>query len=130
MYKKEKTQLQTNIQTKNNSLTKFARNLRKNSSDAERRLWFLLRDRRLQKYKFRRQHLIEPYIVDFVCLSKRLVIELDGGQHMELTQAEHDETRSVFLASKGFKVIRFWNDVVFREKENVMNTILRALESD
>ena len=107
---------------------KRARKLRKNSSDAEHRLWFLLRGRRLQKYKFRRQYVVKPYIFDFVCLSKKLVIELDGGQHAE--QQAYDELRSSFLAAKGFTVIRFWNDLILKEKENVLTAIIHALENE
>ena len=102
-----------------------AKKLRKINSDAERWLWSALRDRRLLRYKFRRQYIIEPYIVDFVCLSKKLIIELDGSQHAE--RQEYDAKRTIFLESKGFKVMRFWNNVVLSEKENVLSSIIQEL---
>src|SRR3990167_3592303 len=102
-----------------------AKKLRKINSDAERWLWSALRDRRLLRYKFRRQYIIEPYIVDFVCLSKKLIIELDGSQHAE--RQEYDAKRTIFLESKGFKVMRFWNNVVLSEKENVLSAIIHEL---
>ena len=102
-----------------------AKNLRKSNSDAERWLWSALRDRRLLRYKFRRQYIIEPYIVDFVCLSKKLIIELDGSQHAE--RQEYDAKRTIFLESKGFKVMRFWNNVILSEKENVLSAIIHEL---
>src|SRR5690242_20575056 len=111
----------------NGLLKKRAQKLRINSTDAEHRLWSLLRSRRLQKYKFRRQHVIEPYIVDFICLSKKLIIELDGGQHAD--NQDYDKLRSEYLESKGFRVLRFWNNLVFREKEKVIESIIRELEN-
>jgi len=102
-----------------------ARDLRRNESDAERQLWTILRSRQLESYKFRRQHTIGPYIVDFVCLANGLVIELDGGQHA--VQATRDARRTNYLEARHFRVIRFWNDVVLREAEAVVNVILAAL---
>jgi very-short-patch-repair endonuclease len=100
--------------------------LRKNSTDAERHLWLFLKSRRLCHYKFRRQYVITPYIVDFVCLWKRLIVELDGSQHA--LKHAYDQERTSFLESKGFRVIRFWNDAVIKERENVIETILAVLE--
>ena len=77
------------------------KNLRKNQSGAETLLWRRLRNRQMGGYKFRRQHSFPPYIVDFVCMEKRLVIELDGGQHASTTEA--DERRTKFLEQKGFR---------------------------
>ena len=79
-----------------------ARALRKDSTHAENYLWYLLRSRRLSKYKFRRQYVINPYIVDFICLHKKLIIELDGGQHAEAQY--YDDKRTTFLELKGYKV--------------------------
>ena len=95
------------------------RELRQNTTDSEKYLWFLIRAKRLNGYKFRRQHLVYPYIVDFICLQKKLIIELDGGQHAE--QHKYDEKRTAFLESKGYKVLRFWNNEVIENTEAVVN---------
>lgn len=105
-----------------------ARQLRRQQTDAERHLWYYLRDRRLRGYKFRRQHLIDRYIVDFACLEVGLIVELDGGQHAEETRA-YDSARTKTLESCGFCVLRFWNDQVFKETDAVLEGILRYLES-
>jgi very-short-patch-repair endonuclease len=85
-----------------------ARELRKNPTDAERKLWAHLRLRQIGGYKFRRQHPLGPYIVDFVCIEKKLIVEVDGGQHDE--KRFYDAKRDKWLEEKGFKVIRFWNN--------------------
>ena len=103
----------------------LARKLRRNQTDAERRLWQHLRNRRLGGFKFRRQHVIAPYVVDFVCIDRFVIVELDGGQHSE--QREHDDARSGFLASKGFNVLRFWNNDVLGNTDAVLNDIYTAL---
>ncbi len=105
-----------------------AKRLRKNLTDAERCLWQRLRNRELSGWKFRRQHSIGPYIADFVCIEKRLVIELDGGQHAE--NLESDAKRSEYLKEKGYRILRFWNNDVLREGESVLNVILSCLEKD
>ncbi len=102
-----------------------ARDLRKNMTDAERRLWYHLRHRQIGRSRFRRQAPIGPYIVDFVCFEKRLVIELDGGQHAALVQA--DLRRTEWLSSQGFRVIRFWNHQLFEERDAVLEAIDMAL---
>ncbi|MBL8513144.1 MAG: endonuclease domain-containing protein, partial [Betaproteobacteria bacterium] len=84
-----------------------ARELRSNSTDAERHLWQQLRGKQVEGFRFRRQRPIGTYIADFVCLEARLIIELDGGQHAE--QTAYDAARDAFLCSEGFQVIRFWN---------------------
>ena len=99
--------------------------LRLNATDAERRLWAALRDRRLQSYKFRRQHPIGRFVVDFACTKHRLVIEADGGQHNESTA---DIRRTAWLESQGWRVIRFWNNDILVNTEGVLSTILRALQ--
>ena len=104
------------------------RELRKNSTDAEKHLWHFLRAKRLKGYKFRRQHLLYPFIVDFICLEKKVVVELDGGQHIE--QGHYDEKRTLFLQSKGCRVLRFWNDEIFKKTEVVLNEILHYLNKD
>jgi len=105
-----------------------ARRLRKNQTDAERRLWNRLRNRTLAGHKFRRQYVIGPYTCDFVCVEKQLIIEIDGGQHAH--RVEKDENRTAYLQSKGFTVIRFWNHEVLAETEAVLEKILAAIESD
>src|SRR5258708_39876749 len=101
-----------------------ATELRQNATDAERRLWSALRDRRLQGYKFRRQHPIGPFVVDFACTKHRLVIEADGGQHNESLS---DARRTAWLESQGWHVIRFWNNDVLGNTEGVVITVLQAL---
>jgi len=110
---------------KNEKLTTYARSLRKNMTDAEDLIWYHLRGRRLQGFKFKRQVPIGEYIVDFVCHHKKLIIELDGGQHAEALA--YDEKRTCFLESKGYKVIRFWNNEVFRETEAMLEVIMTEL---
>jgi very-short-patch-repair endonuclease len=101
-----------------------ARNLRKNSTDAERHLWYYLRSGRLG-FKFKRQVPIGAYIVDFVCLEKQLVIELDGGQHMD--NKIYDIQRTDWLMTNGFKVLRFWNHDVFQQTFSVLDVVMSAL---
>jgi len=103
----------------------LARKLRQQSTDAERMLWKHLRAHRMAGYKFRRQVVIEPYIVDFICLDARLIVEADGGQHLE--QAEDDLKRSAFLQSRGYKVIRFWNDEILTDTHVVLERIYNYL---
>ncbi|HSW68995.1 MAG TPA: DUF559 domain-containing protein [Gammaproteobacteria bacterium] len=102
------------------------RALRNNMSNAEQHLWYYLRSKRLNGYKFRRQHLIQPYVVDFICLSKNLVIECDGSQHLE--QQEYDQKRTDFLEAEGYKVMRFWNDMVLKDTPLVLDIIFEELE--
>ncbi|MFC2443132.1 MAG: DUF559 domain-containing protein, partial [Capnocytophaga ochracea] len=103
-------------------LIEEAKRMRKEPTDAEVTLWELLRDKKLGD-KFRRQHLIDDFIVDFVCLSKNLVIEVDGGYHNDPTQKEYDEQRTLYLNEKGFKVIRFTNEEVIGNTEAVLTKI-------
>jgi len=108
------------------TLTK-ARALRAHPTDAEKRIWYLLRSRRFCAHKFRRQHLIGPFIVDFACIRQRLVIELDGGQHQVDVQA--DRARDSFLRAKGFRVLRFWNDDVLGNTQLVLEAIAQCLDA-
>jgi adenine-specific DNA-methyltransferase len=103
----------------------FARNLRQKLTDAERVLWARLRRRQLAGFKFRRQHVIGSYICDFACPEAGLVIELDGSQHVDA--AAYDERRDRFLRARGFRVLRFWNNLVLTETESVMETIFEAI---
>ena len=102
-----------------------ARKLRSNLTDAESYLWRHLRFRQIAGHKFRRQRPIGPYIVDFVCLEKKVVIEVDGGQHAETEISDH--TRDKWLRAHGYVVLRFWNNEVLREVQAIKETILRAL---
>ena len=101
-----------------------AREMRANPTNAERRLWAMLRDSRLPVFKFRRQLVIDPYIVDFVCLERRLIIEADGGQHAE---SDYDARRDAFLRSEGFSVLRFWNNDFLNNPAGVFDAIYAAL---
>ncbi|WP_326523399.1 endonuclease domain-containing protein [Sphingomonas sp.] len=93
-------------------------------TDAERALWSLLRGARLDDAKFRRQQPIGSFIVDFACQSRRLIVEVDGGQHGECPQ---DDRRTAWLHSAGYRVIRFWNHDILSNPEGVIATIARAL---
>ncbi len=105
-----------------------ARQLRHQLTDAEKALWQRLRDKQLSAFRFRRQAPIGDYIVDFACFASRLVIELDGGQHAEMSQQKHDQRRTAWLESQGFRVIRFWNNNVLQNTEGVVIEIARVLE--
>src|SRR5262245_48292532 len=96
-----------------------ARHLRRDQTDAERKLWARLRDRQLFGAKFRRQHPIGRFVADFCCAERLLVVELDGGQHA--TQREADRRRSDFFAAKGYRVIRFWDHEVLQEADAVLS---------
>lgn len=104
-----------------------ARNLRKSSTQTEHHLWRHIRSRRLSQFKFKRQQIIGPYIVDFVCQWKKLIIELDGGQHSEAVL--YDTKRTAYLERKGYQVIRFWNNDVLTRLDDVLEEILRVLSS-
>ena len=103
-----------------------ARKLRRNQTDAERVLWRHVRNHCLGGHKFRRQCPIGGYIVDFLCLERRVVIEIDGGQH---SGSQYDRRRSHDLEAMGLLVIRFWNDDVLLRTEEVLEDILRTLEA-
>jgi very-short-patch-repair endonuclease len=102
-----------------------ARELRQASTNAERRMWSTLRDRRLAKYKFRRQYPVGRYIVDFACTRHALVVEIDGGQHAD---SAADARRTAWLEGQGWRVIRFWNNDGLANTSGVVAAILRALE--
>jgi len=101
--------------------------LRKELTPAERKLWAVIRNDQLG-VNFRRQHAIGNYIPDFVCIEKKLIIELDGSQHLE--QEEYDEERTKYLESLGYKVIRFWNNDVMKNIESVILAITNAIEDE
>jgi very-short-patch-repair endonuclease len=102
-----------------------SRNLRQASTKAEQKLWYHLRGGRLGGYKFRRQHSVPPYVVDFYCEAKRLAVELDGSQHND----QVDCSRTQYLKSQGLKVLRFWDNEVLQQTEAVLERILDVFES-
>ena len=104
-----------------------ARTLRQEMTDAENRLWYFLRNRRFSGYKFVRQLVIGVYIIDFACRDKKLIIELDGSQHLDAVV--YDQKRTNYLIANGYHVIRFWNNDIFHNVSSVLETILIALES-
>jgi very-short-patch-repair endonuclease len=103
---------------------KTERGLRRQSTDAEMVLWLSLRDRRLSGFKFVRQEAIESFIVDFVCREKKLIIEVDGGQHSENAR---DRARDDALKAAGYQVLRFWNSDVLKNRDGVLQIIATAL---
>jgi len=94
---------------------------RQQATDAEKRLWKHLRSRQLNNFKFRRQVVIQPYIVDFVCFEAKLIVEADGGQHAD--QGQYDADRTNFLEQKGYRVLRFWNNEIINETDSVLEKI-------
>lgn len=103
----------------------FVQYLRSHQTDTEKHLWQLLRNRCFARYKFRRQHRIDNFVVDFVCLRRQLIIELDGTQHRE--QPDYDVQRSAYLKSLGFQMLRFWNQEILKNTQAVMDKIHQAL---
>jgi len=105
--------------------TERARELRKVQTEAEKLLWKHIRNRQLSGYKFRRQYPVGHYIVDFVCLSIQLIIELDGSQHMN--NESYDERRTQYLNARGFKVVRFWNNDILIQTDSVLEALSLTL---
>jgi len=103
-----------------------AKHMRRNGTDAERRLWSVLRAKRLSDWKFRRQQPVDNrYIVDFVCFSARLIVEADGSQHAD---SASDAERDAWLKQQGFRILRFWNNDILTNPDGVATAILAALE--
>jgi very-short-patch-repair endonuclease len=103
----------------------LARQLRLTPTDAEMRLWSRLRRKQLEGLRFRRQHPLGPFVVDFFCAETKLIVEVDGGQH-----ANDGEARTRWLEARDYRVIRFWNNDVLANTEGVLRTILDALRAD
>ena len=99
--------------------------LRKNSTYYEQILWSFLRNRKFEKFKFRRQQIFGKYIVDFICYEKKLIIELDGGQHVQ--NKEYDDYRTKYFEKNGFKVMRFWNSNLRGNVEKILDKIYECL---
>ena len=106
--------------------TRRARNLRRDSTDAERAFWNQVRDRRLGGHRFRRQVPLGPYIADFVCSEAKLIVELDGGQHQQHVAADHQRTR--WLEREEYRVLRVWNNDVLGNMEGVLVAVLAELD--
>ena len=104
----------------------FAKSMRTNATDAENLIWQLLRTKRFMNLKFRRQHVIAPYIVDFYCHEIGLVIELDGSQHGTDDAIEYDAERTKFLEALGLKVVRYWNHELLRDNDIVLEDLWRV----
>ena len=110
------------------NLVKRAKELRQGETQAEQIIWSWLRAKKLNGVKFRRQQPIGIYIVDFVSFEKKLIIEIDGGQHSFEENKVNDEVRTQWLESQGFRIIRFWNNEVFSNLEGVIAQIKEVLE--
>jgi very-short-patch-repair endonuclease len=107
-----------------NLLRDRARDMRREPTEAEKRLWRLLRDRRLGEFKFRRQEMLGRYIVDFVCLDQKLIVKVDGSQHAD---SNYDAQRDAWLSSHGFTVVRFWNNEVLTNPTGVQYALAARL---
>jgi very-short-patch-repair endonuclease len=109
-------------------MTKRARCLRRNPTDAEKKLWHALRRDQINNLNFKRQHPVGPYTLDFYCSSLRLGIEVDGGQHAEEINQQKDQQRTSYLASNGIVVVQYWNNDVLRNLEGVLTELVRIAE--
>ena len=105
-----------------------ARSLRQTQTEAEKKLWGYLRNNSLQGHKFTRQTPIGPYIVDFLCFAKKLVVEVDGATHGDTHEVEYDQKRTAFLEACGYRVFRCYNDDVYKNVTGVLDGILIQLE--
>jgi very-short-patch-repair endonuclease len=113
---------------KNPGNVDFTRELRHKPTDAETQLWLKLREINLEGTKFRRQHPFGKYIVDFVSLPKKLIIEVDGSQHIEKKNFEHDAKRTMWLEGQGFRVLRFWDNDVLQNTDTVVSKIFESIK--
>ncbi len=113
--------------TKDHRLVGRARSLRSDSTDVERKLWYRLRNRQVHGIKFRRQHPIAGYVLDFACEELKLGIELDGGQHADAAAEAYDKRRSERLLQLGWKILRFWNNDVNDNIEGVLQVITASI---
>lgn len=111
-----------------NELTPNARNLRKNMTAQERKLWNVIKNNQFYGYKFLRQYVIGQYIVDFICREKKIIIEIDGGQHNEEQNIIYDKQRTGFFENLGYKVVRFWNNDINDNIEGVYQKLENIFE--
>ncbi len=110
--------------------TAFARQLRRNQTEAEKTLWKYLRSKQFNDTKFRRQHPVGPYIADFACIENKLIVEVDGGQHNEQQNSSHDMKRTEWLKDQGYQILRFWNNDVLTNTDGVREKIWGALNEN
>mgnify|MGYP004455286081 FL=1 len=110
------------------NLKNNARYLRKNQTEQERKLWNLIKNKQFYNYKFLRQYVIGKYIVDFICREKKIIIEIDGGQHNENSTIDYDKERSIYLNSIGYTVIRFWNNEIDNNIEGVYSKLEQVFD--
>jgi len=108
-------------------LTAFARGLRRKQTDAEKVLWARLRNKQVAGTKFRRQKPVGPYVVDFMSVERKLIVEIDGGQHNREAVVERDSKRTTWLTNEGYEVLRFWNNEVLENINGVLERIREAL---
>ena len=111
-----------------NNINLNARKLRKNMTEQERKLWNMIKNRQFYNFRFKRQYPIGNYIVDFVCREEKIIIEIDGGQHNEGVNIEADNTRTAFLNSEGYKVIRFWNNNIDNNLTGVFEELKKVFK--
>ncbi|HZG08216.1 MAG TPA: endonuclease domain-containing protein [Allosphingosinicella sp.] len=104
-------------------VSRYAAPLRRAATDAEQRLWSRLRNRQLMDCKFRFQHSVGPYVADFACLERMLIVEIDGGQHDE----KKDRVRTRYLTSHGFRIVRYWNNDVLQNTDGVLQSLVETL---
>lgn len=109
----------------NGSLALLANKFRKSLTEAERKLWGIIRRKQLGGFRFRRQVVFGKFVLDFVCFDPKIVIEVDGGQHNDEENKKYDRLRTEYLQSHGYRVLRFWNFQIFNEIEVVAEEILR-----
>ena len=107
----------------------LAKSMRSNMTKEELKFWCIVRAKNFYGYKFKRQVLIGNYIVDFLCPEKRLIVEIDGGQHNEDNNIQSDNVRTLYLEKQGYKIIRFWNDEVSENIEGVCERLRRVLDN-
>ena len=105
-----------------------SRQLRKNMTSQERKLWCIIRNRQFYGYRFRRQFPLGQYIVDFICREKKIIIEIDGGQHNEIKNIQYDNKRTEYLISEGYKVMRFWNNDIDKNISGVYEKLKEVFE--
>ena len=111
-----------------NNLQVRVRKLRKNLTEQERKFWNIVRNKQFYGLRFLRQYVIKPYIVDFICREKKIIVEIDGGQHNEHIEVEYDKKRTNYLNTLGYKVIRFWNNEIDSNIEGVYKKLQKEFE--